>query len=61
MTVSEVQARLAIVVDGELGKNLISFVATDNTAASRLGGEHVMELVGAGDQLCEWVGRVGFC
>lgn len=35
-------------VDGEPGKDFISFVATDNTAAGRLGGKHLMELVGKG-------------
>ena len=35
-------------VDGEAGKDYISFVATDNTAAGKLGGKHLMELVGKG-------------
>lgn len=35
-------------VEGEAGKDYISFVATDNTAAGRLGGKHLMELVGKG-------------
>ncbi len=34
-------------VDGEPGKDFISFVATDNKAAGRMGGKHVMDLVGA--------------
>ncbi len=33
-------------VDGEAGKDFISFVATDNTVAGELGGKHLMELVG---------------
>jgi len=35
-------------VEGEAGKDYISFVATDNTAAGKLGGKHLMELVGKG-------------
>jgi ribose transport system substrate-binding protein len=35
-------------VEGEAGKDYVSFVATDNSAAGRLGGKHLMELVGAG-------------
>jgi ribose transport system substrate-binding protein len=35
-------------VEGEAGKDYISFVATDNTAAGRLGGKHLMDLVGNG-------------
>lgn len=35
-------------VEGEVGKDFISFVATDNTKAGELGGKHLMELVGKG-------------
>jgi ribose transport system substrate-binding protein len=35
-------------VEGEPGKDFISFVATDNSAAGRLGGKYLMELVGKG-------------
>lgn len=35
-------------VEGEVGKDFISLVATDNEAAGRLGGKHLMELVGKG-------------
>jgi len=35
-------------LDGESGKDFISFVATDNSAAGRMGGKHLMELVGKG-------------
>jgi ribose transport system substrate-binding protein len=38
-------------VDGEQGKDFISFVATDNTEAGRLGGKHVMDLVGKGGKV----------
>ena len=35
-------------IDGEQGKDFISFVATDNLAAGKLGGKHLMELIGKG-------------
>lgn len=35
-------------VAGEQGKDFISFVATDNSAAGRMGGKHLMELIGEG-------------
>jgi ribose transport system substrate-binding protein len=35
-------------VDGKVGEDFISLVATDNEAAGRLGGKHLMELVGKG-------------
>jgi ribose transport system substrate-binding protein len=35
-------------IDGEVGTDFISFVATDSSAAGRLGGKHLMELVGKG-------------
>jgi ribose transport system substrate-binding protein len=35
-------------IEGEPGKDFISFVATDNEAAGRIGGKHLMELVGEG-------------
>lgn len=35
-------------IEGEPGVDFISFVATDNEAAGRLGGKHLMELVGQG-------------
>lgn len=35
-------------VDGEVGKDFISFVASDNSIAGKLGGKHLMELVGKG-------------
>jgi len=35
-------------VEGEQGKDFISYVATDNLAAGRLGGKHVMQLIGDG-------------
>ncbi len=35
-------------VDGQQGKDFISFVATDNLAAGRMGGKHLMELIGEG-------------
>jgi ribose transport system substrate-binding protein len=35
-------------LDGEPGKDFISFIATDNLAAGHLGGKHLMELVGEG-------------
>lgn len=38
-------------VDGEQGKDFISFVATDNREAGRLGGKHVMDLVGKGGKV----------
>ncbi len=38
-------------VDGEQGKDFISFVATDNRAAGRLGGKHVTDLVGKGGKV----------
>jgi ribose transport system substrate-binding protein len=38
-------------VDGEQGKDYVSFVATDNREAGRLGGKHVMDLVGKGGKV----------
>jgi ribose transport system substrate-binding protein len=35
-------------LEGEQGKDFIGFIATDNTAAGKLGGKHLMELVGEG-------------
>jgi ribose transport system substrate-binding protein len=35
-------------LDGEAGKDFISYVATDNLEAGKLGGKHVMELIGEG-------------
>jgi ribose transport system substrate-binding protein len=35
-------------LEGEQGKDFIGFVATDNHAAGKLGGKHLMELVGQG-------------
>lgn len=35
-------------IEGKVGEDFISFVATDNEAAGRLGGKHLMELVGKG-------------
>ncbi len=35
-------------VEGEPGKDFISYVATDNLAAGRLGGKHLMKLIGDG-------------
>jgi ribose transport system substrate-binding protein len=35
-------------IDGEAGTDFISYVATDNEAAGRLGGKHLMELIGSG-------------
>lgn len=35
-------------LDGEAGKDFISYVATDNLEAGKLGGKHVMELIGDG-------------
>ncbi|HYO25941.1 MAG TPA: substrate-binding domain-containing protein [Lacipirellulaceae bacterium] len=35
-------------IEAEQGKDYISYVATDNTAAGRLGGKHLMDLVGQG-------------
>ena len=35
-------------VEGKVGEDFISLVATDNEAAGRLGGEHLMKLVGNG-------------
>jgi ribose transport system substrate-binding protein len=35
-------------LEGEQGKDFIGFIATDNLAAGRLGGKHLMELVGKG-------------
>jgi ribose transport system substrate-binding protein len=34
-------------LDGEPGKDYISLVATDNLVAGRLGGQHLMDIVGA--------------
>jgi ribose transport system substrate-binding protein len=38
-------------VEGEPGKDFISYVATDNLAAGRLGGKHVMRLIGDGGKV----------
>jgi ribose transport system substrate-binding protein len=35
-------------LEGEQGKDFIGFIATDNLAAGKLGGKHLMELVGEG-------------
>lgn len=35
-------------IEGEAGKDYITFVATDNADAGKLGGKHLMELVGDG-------------
>ena len=35
-------------VDGEAGKDFISFVASDNSVAGKMAGKHLMELVGKG-------------
>ena len=35
-------------LDGEPGKDFVGFIATDNLAAGKLGGKHLMELVGNG-------------
>jgi ribose transport system substrate-binding protein len=35
-------------IEGEAGTDFISFVATDNEAAGRLGGKHLMSLIGNG-------------
>jgi ribose transport system substrate-binding protein len=35
-------------VEGEQGKDFISFVATDNLAAGKMGGKKLMELIGEG-------------
>jgi ribose transport system substrate-binding protein len=35
-------------LEGEQGQDFIGYVATDNLAAGRLGGKHLMELVGDG-------------
>jgi ribose transport system substrate-binding protein len=35
-------------IEGEVGKDFITFVATDNESAGKLGGKHLMELVGDG-------------
>ena len=35
-------------VEGEVGKDFISFVASDNSVAGKMGGKHLMELVGKG-------------
>ena len=35
-------------LEGDQGKDFIGFIATDNLAAGKLGGKHVMELVGKG-------------
>jgi ribose transport system substrate-binding protein len=38
-------------IEGEPGKDFVSYVATDNRAAGRLGGQHVMDLVGKGGKV----------
>ncbi len=38
-------------IEGEVGKDFISFVATDNLAAGHLGGKHLMELIGKGGKV----------
>lgn len=35
-------------LDGEPGEDFVGFIATDNLAAGKLGGKHLMELVGNG-------------
>jgi len=35
-------------LEGEQGRDFIAYVATDNLAAGRMGGKHLMELVGKG-------------
>lgn len=35
-------------IAGEVGKDYLSFVATDNSAAGRLGGKHLASLIGKG-------------
>jgi ribose transport system substrate-binding protein len=35
-------------IEGQQGPDYISYVATDNRAAGRLGGKHLMELIGRG-------------
>lgn len=35
-------------IEGQQGADYISYVATDNRAAGRLGGKHLMELIGRG-------------
>jgi len=35
-------------LEGQQGKDFISYVATDNSAAGKMGGKHLMELVGDG-------------
>lgn len=35
-------------LDAEQGKDFISYVATDNLAAGKLGGKHLMEMIGKG-------------
>ncbi|RIK74033.1 MAG: sugar ABC transporter substrate-binding protein [Planctomycetota bacterium] len=35
-------------IEGEVGKDYLSFVATDNSAAGRLGGKHLASLLGEG-------------
>lgn len=35
-------------LEGEVGKDYLSFVATDNLAAGRLGGQHLASLIGDG-------------
>jgi len=35
-------------LDGEPGEDFVGFIATDNLAAGKLGGKHLMELVGEG-------------
>lgn len=35
-------------IEGQVGKDYLSFVATDNTAAGRLGGERLASLIGQG-------------
>ena len=38
-------------LQGKLGEEFIGYVATDNLAAGRMGGKHVMELVGNGGKV----------
>jgi ribose transport system substrate-binding protein len=38
-------------LEGQIGQDYISYVATDNLAAGKLGGKHLMELVGDGGKV----------
>jgi ribose transport system substrate-binding protein len=38
-------------LDGKVGQDYISYVATDNLAAGKLGGQHLMKLVGEGGKV----------